>query len=88
MRPWSSERAGRLEELEIESEALADDPLGDPSVPCGSTRPPPDTRTTRSDGTPTVCVIQGLTGQLDMWCNREAFRPTYLESADESLRPR
>ena len=28
-------------------------------------------------------VIQGLTGQLDMWRNREPFRPNYPEQVDE-----
>ena len=27
-------------------------------------------------------MIQGLTGQLDMWRNREAFRPSYPENVD------
>jgi S-formylglutathione hydrolase FrmB len=30
-----------------------------------------------------VWVIQGLTGQLDMWRNRTAFRPNYLELVDD-----
>jgi hypothetical protein len=32
-----------------------------------------------------VFVIQGMTGQLDMWRNREPFRPNYLEMVDELL---
>ena len=28
-------------------------------------------------------MIQGLTGQLDMWRNREPFRPNYPEMVDE-----
>jgi S-formylglutathione hydrolase FrmB len=83
MRPWSSERAGRLEELEIESQALADNPLGDPSVRPLWVYLPPGYEDDAERRYPTVYVIQGLTGQLDMWRNREAFRPTYLESADE-----
>ena len=32
MKPWARPLAGRLEEREIESAALRDNPLGDPSV--------------------------------------------------------
>jgi hypothetical protein len=32
-----------------------------------------------------VYVIQGYTGQLDMWRNREPLRATYLEAVDELL---
>jgi S-formylglutathione hydrolase FrmB len=80
--PWSRELAGRLETLEIESEALRGNPLGDPRVrPLWVYTPPgyddePDRRY------PSVYVIQGLTGQVDMWGNRDAFRPTYPEAID------
>ena len=82
MEPWSREFVGRLEPLEIESEALKGNPLGDPHVrPLWVYTPPgygdePDRRY------PCVYVIQGLTGQLDMWTNREPFRPTYPEAVD------
>ncbi|HEY1127614.1 MAG TPA: alpha/beta hydrolase-fold protein, partial [Actinomycetota bacterium] len=80
--PWRTEFAGRVDDVEIESELLRGNPLGDPAVrPLWVYLPPgyddePDRRY------PTVFVIQGLTGQLDMWRNREAFRPNYLELAD------
>ena len=80
--PWRTEFAGRVEEVEIESEVLRGNPLGDSAVrPLWVYLPPgyddePDRRY------PAVFVIQGLTGQLDMWRNREAFRPNYLELAD------
>ena len=32
MKPWAKPLAGRLEERDIESAALRDNPLGDPSV--------------------------------------------------------
>jgi hypothetical protein len=80
--PWRTQFAGRVDEVEIESEVLRGNPLGDPAVrPLWVYLPPgyddePDRRYA------TVFVIQGLTGQLDMWRNREAFRPNYLELAD------
>ena len=76
MEPWSREPVGRFEELEIESELLRDNPLGDPHVrPLWVYLPPaydaePDRRF------PSIYLIQGMTGQLDMWRNRTAFRPT------------
>src|SRR5438093_219203 len=81
--PWSMEFAGRVDELEIESEVLRSNPLGDPNVrPLWVYVPPgyddePDRRY------PSVYVIMGLTGQLDMWRNRPAFRKNFPELADE-----
>jgi S-formylglutathione hydrolase FrmB len=83
MEPWSRTLAGRLEELELESDALRGNPLGDPHVrPVWISLPPayddePDRRF------PSIYVIQGLTGQLDMWRNRSAFRPNPIELVDE-----
>ena len=45
---------------------------------CGSTRRP-----ATADG-PAIYVLQGFTGQLDMWRNRAAFRPTFLELLDDA----
>lgn len=83
MEPWSRAMAGRLETLEIESEALKGNPLGDPS-----TRPlwvylPPAYDADAERRFPVVYAIQGFTGQLDMWSNREPFRHTYPELVDE-----
>ena len=68
---------GTLDEHVIESEALRGNPLGDPHerplwvyTPAGYA------------GGPTVYVLQGYTGQLEMWRNRAAFRPTFLELLD------
>jgi hypothetical protein len=81
--PWSHRFAGRFDEHAFESEVLRDNPLGDPHVrPLWVYLPPgyddePDRRY------PSIYVIQGLTGQLDMWRNRSAFRKTFPELADE-----
>jgi putative esterase len=85
MLPWSIEFKGRVEEHWFESEALRGNPLGDPSRrPLWVYLPPgyddePDRRY------PSVYMIQGLTGQLDMWRNRPAFRKNFVELADEML---
>jgi len=79
MEPWSKERAGRLDEHELASGALAGNPLGDPSRRPLWVYVPPE-----ADDVPlpAVYLIQGMTGQIDMWRNRSAFRPTFLELVD------
>src|SRR5215831_1071414 len=83
MEPWSYDLAGRFDEHAFESEVLKDNPLGDPSVrPLWVYVPPgydddPDRRY------PSIYVIQGLTGQVDMWRNRSPFRKNFPELADE-----
>ncbi|HJP67179.1 MAG TPA: alpha/beta hydrolase-fold protein [Actinomycetota bacterium] len=83
MLPWSHEFAGRIDEHVFESDALKGNPLDDPSdrplwvyVPPGYDEDP-DRRY------PSVYMIQGLTGQLDMWRNRPAFRKNFPELTDE-----
>ncbi len=83
MEPWSFEPAGRFEETIFESECLRGNPLGDPHVrPLWVYLPPgyddePDRRYA------SIYMIQGLTGQLDMWRNRVAFRRNFPELADD-----
>jgi hypothetical protein len=79
MEPWSRNLAGTLDELELESEALRGNRLGDPHVrPLWVYVPPGGGETTL----PSIYLIQGHTGQIDMWRNRSAFRPTVLELLD------
>jgi hypothetical protein len=81
--PWDREWAGRLDRLTIGSAVLAGNVLGDPAErPLWVYTPPgydadPDRRY------PSIYLIQGLTGQLDMWRNRSAFRRNFPELADE-----
>ncbi len=82
MLPWSGELAGRLEEHVISSELLRDNPLGDPcDRPLWVYLPPgydadPDRRY------PVVYVIQGFTGHVAMWRNRNPYRQPFTETAD------
>jgi molybdopterin converting factor small subunit len=78
--PWHRPLRGRLDELVLESTALRDNPLGDPS-----TRPlwvysPPDSDSVQL---PVIYLIQGFTGQVDMWRNRSAQRLSVIELIDE-----
>src|SRR6202163_136379 len=82
MSPWSIDARGRFEESTFESEVLRRNPLRDPSQrPLWVYLPPGyDAEPTRRF--PSIYLIQGLTGQLDMWRNRSAFRPNVLELVD------
>src|ERR671924_85825 len=87
MLPWSTELEGRFDEHVVESELLRGNPLGDPHRrPLWVYVPPgydddPDRRY------PSIYVLQGLTGQLDMWRNRVAFRRNFPELLDELAPP-
>ena len=82
MKPWREEFAGRFEEQSIVSRALEGNPLGDPV-----TRPlwvylPPGYGEDTARRYPTIYLIQGLTGQVDAWWNRSAFRPSVPQLID------
>ena len=83
MQPWGREFQGRIEEHTIVSEALAENPLGDPAERPLWVYVPPGYDDDGGRRYPSVYVIQGVTGQLDMWRNRTAFRPNYPELVDE-----
>lgn len=81
--PWGRELQGTLDEHELASVALAGNPLGDPA-----TRPlwvltPPHVATDQA--TPTVYIIQGFTGHIDMWRYRSSLRESALERFDAAL---
>ncbi|HYH88073.1 MAG TPA: alpha/beta hydrolase-fold protein [Solirubrobacteraceae bacterium] len=78
--PWERPLRGTLDRLVVESERLAGNPLGDPATrPLWIYRAP----AAGDDPLPTVYVIQGYTGQLDMWATRFPFEATMLERVDE-----
>src|SRR5919108_6050672 len=79
MEPWARELAGRLDEHVLESAALRGNPLGDPASRPLWIYTPPDATDAEL---PALYLIQGHTGQLDMWRNRSAFRPNVLELVD------
>jgi Putative esterase len=77
--PWSRDLLGRFDEHRLESEALRGNRLGDPHVRPLWVYVPPGTG---EAPLPSIYLIQGHTGQLDMWRNRSAFRPTVPELVD------
>ena len=66
MEPWSFDVAGRFEEHTIASDALRDNPLGDPSERPLWVYVPPGYDDDPEARFASVYMIQGLTGQLDM----------------------
>ena len=84
MYPWSYDVAGRFEEHVLASEALRGNPLGDPDERPLWVYLPPGYDDEPERRYPSVYVIQGFTGQLDMWRNRAAFgAKTFPELTDE-----
>jgi hypothetical protein len=83
MEPWSYALAGRFEEHAFESEVLKGNALDDPHVRPLWVYLPPGYDEDEERRYPSIYVIQGLTGQLDMWRNRTPFRRTFPELADE-----
>jgi Putative esterase len=80
--PWEPPLHGELDRLVIESDALAGNPLGDPARRPLYVYRPPGVELDHLRALPSVYVIQGFTGQLDMWFNRTAFERTMVERLD------
>ena len=87
MEPWSYQLAGRFEEHAFESEVLKGNVLGDPHVRPLWVYLPPGYDEDEERRYPSIYMIQGLTGQLDMWRNRTAFRRNFPELVDELAAP-
>lgn len=81
--PWRWPLRGELQEMVIPSRLLVGNPLGDPSQRPLWVYLPPAYRSRPDDRFPVVYLLQGMTGQLDMWRNRDAFRKNPVELYDE-----
>jgi hypothetical protein len=80
--PWARPLEGTLDELVVESEVLADNPLGDtPRRPLLVYSSPGAGKS--GARVPAVYVIQGYGGQADMWTERPPFDPTVIERVDQ-----
>jgi S-formylglutathione hydrolase FrmB len=80
--PWERPMHGTLDRLVVESDVLADNPLGDPARRPLYVYRPPGVEPDHPRPLPSVYVIQGYTGQLDMWMNRTWLEPTMIERLD------
>jgi hypothetical protein len=83
VKPWRVEPRGRWEEQTIRSRVLDGNPLGDPNERPLWVYLPPGVGDDRGRRYPSIYVIQGYTGQVDMWWNRPALRPSVPELVDE-----
>ena len=79
--PWDHPLRGRFEKLVVDSEVLTENPLGDPNRRPLYVYLPPGVN--EEGEYASIYVIQGMTGQLDMWLNRNAFEPTVIERVDD-----
>jgi len=82
VQPWDIDWAGRIDEGWMDSVQLRGNPLGDPARRPVWTYLPPGYDDEPDRRYPVVYVIQGFTGQIDMWRNRVAFRATFPELVD------
>lgn len=80
--PWERPLHGTLDRLVIESDALAGNPLGDPEIRPLYVYRPPGVEPDHPKPLASVYVIQGYTGQVDMWFARQPFEPTMIERLD------
>src|SRR5918992_327216 len=80
--PWERPVHGTLDRLVVESDVLAGNPLGDPSRRPLYVYRPPGVEPDHPRPLPSVYVIMGYTGQLDMWFRRDPFEPTVVERID------
>lgn len=83
--PWRRPLAGTLDRLVVESDLLASNPLGDPARRPLMVLRPPGVELDHPRPLPVVYVIQGFTGQLDMWANRSFYEPNFIERLDAML---
>ena len=80
--PWEKELRGRFDRLVVESELLGGNPLGDPPRRPVYVYLPPGVDDSAGGAHCSIYVIQGFTGQIDMWLNRTALEPTMIERID------
>lgn len=75
--------AGSLHEHIIESVSLTNNPLGDSASRLLVVYTPPGYEDHPDRSYPSIYVIQGYTGQVEMWWNRSPFKPRYPKMVDE-----
>jgi len=81
--PWGRSFAGRLQAHALSSRVLEGNPLGDPAERPVWVYLPPGYEAEPERRFPTIYLIQGMTGQVDMWRNRASLRRTVPELIDE-----
>jgi S-formylglutathione hydrolase FrmB len=74
-----------MDEHELDSGALKGNPLGDPHLRPLWVLVPPGYDDQPERRYPSVFVVQGYTGQIDMWRNRFPWRRNFPELADQGM---
>jgi hypothetical protein len=82
MIPWKKPFAGHIDEHVITSKLLKGNLRGDPHERPLWVYVPPGYDAMK-ERLPSVYILQGWTGQIDMWRNRAALRPNALELFDD-----
>ena len=85
MLPWSAELCGRLDEHLFESDLLRRNPLGDPWQRPLWVYVPPGYDEAPGRRYPSVYILQGYLGHLEMWRNRTPFHKTFIEMVDDLI---
>ncbi len=83
--PWQRPLNGRFDQLVVESDVLAWNPLGDPSRRPLYVYSSPAVASGAATDVACVYVLQGFSGQLDAWLARKSFEPTVVERIDAVL---
>ena len=81
--PWAWPMRGQLVEMVLHSRLLQGNPLGDPADRPLWVYLPPGYADQPERRLPVIYLLQGLSGQLDMWKSRSGFRRTAIELFDE-----
>ena len=81
---WNRPLAGSLDLLVVHSEALADNPLGDPAARPLYVYRPPGADAARGDAPrlPAIYMLQGFAGRLEEWLAPDAGGLTTIERID------
>lgn len=80
--PWSRPLCGALDQLVVDSELLAGNPLGDPARRPLYVYRSPGVAAGTASGVASIYVLQGYGNQLDTWLARKPFEPTAIERID------
>ena len=86
--PWERPLAGSLDELVVESELLAGNPLGDPTRRPLYVYRSPGVELDHPKPLPTVYFIQGFTGQIDMVKDHDAAAAEHRRADRRDVRRR
>jgi len=80
--PWERPLNGALDKLVVESEVLAENPLGDPARRPLYVYRSPRVVSGEATAVASVYLLQPHGGQLDKWLARDSFEPTRIERFD------